>query len=212
MIAYAKTLDTLVLVNKEVARVDSRLLASSLHKSHKDLMALIHKYVDRLRGFGHLPFQKEVGAREQGGGNAARFALLNEDQSLFLLTLSRNTDRTVDLKAKLVKAFGEARRAAETGTEYLPTYHALHDEIHTLSAGSTNERFVHMNLNKLLNKTVGIEAGQRHRLDQAPRAFLIVAQAVAAQAMHGATDHHQGYERAKLAMAPLAQLSIGGAA
>ena len=49
MIADAKTLDTLALVNKEVARVDSRLLASSLHKPHKVLMALIHKYVDRLR-------------------------------------------------------------------------------------------------------------------------------------------------------------------
>lgn len=202
----------LVLVKKEVARVDSRLLASSLHKSHKVLMELIHKYADKLRGHGHLPFQTEVGAREQGGGKAERFALLNEDQSFLLLTLTRNTARTVDLKSKLVKAFGEARRAAETGTEYLPTYHALHDEIHALAAGSTNERFVHMNLNKLLNKTVGIGAGQRHRLDQAPRAFLIVAQAVAAQAMHGATDHHQGYERAKLAMAPLAQLSIGGVA
>ena len=211
MIAYAKTLDTLVLVNKEVARVDSRLLASSLHKSHKVLMELIHKYADKLRGHGHLPFQKEVGIREQGGGNAARFALLNEDQSFLLLTLTRNTDRTVDLKSKLVKAFGEARRAAETGTEYLPTYHALHDEIHVLAAGSTKERFMHMNVNKMLNKAVCIGPGQRQHLGQASRALLIVAQAVAAQAMRGAVDHHEGYELAKLAMVPLAQLSIGGA-
>ena len=203
---------TLALVNsKNAARVDSRLLATSLHKSHKVLMGLIHKYADKLRGHGHLPFQTEVGAREQGGGKAERFALLNEDQSFLLLTLTRNTVRTVDLKSKLVKAFGEARRAAETGTEYLPTYHALHDEIHALAAGSTNERFMHMNLNKLLNKTVGIGSGQRHRLSQASKALMIVAQAMAAQAIRGSVDHRQGYGRAKLAMSSLAQLSIGGA-
>ena len=209
MIADTKTLDTLVLVNKEVARVDSRLLASSLNKSHKDLMALIHKYADRLRGYGILPFQTEV---ITGRGQPEKFALLNENQSYAVLTLTRNTTRTVDLKFKLVAAFSEARHAAETGIEYLPAYHALHDEIHALAAGSTNERFMHMNANKLMNKTVGIGPGQRNHLSPVKQSLMIVAQAVAAQAMHGATDHHQGYERAKLAMAPLAQLSIGGAA
>ena len=208
MIADVKALDTLALVNKEVARVDSRLLAVNMQKDHANLFELVKTYRTEFEQHGLLRFQ----AGKANGGRPERFALLNEDQAYFLLTLTRNTKRTVALKSKLVKAFGEARRAAETGTEYLPTYHALHDEIHALAAGSTNERFVHMNLNKLVNKTVGIGAGQRHCLEQAPRAFLIVAQAVAAQAMHGASDHHQGYERAKLAMAPLAQLSIGGAA
>jgi phage regulator Rha-like protein len=35
--------------------------------------------------------------------------LLNEDQAFFLLSLSRNTDRVVELKASLIMAFREAR-------------------------------------------------------------------------------------------------------
>ena len=45
----------------------------------------------------------------QHGGGDARFALLNEDQAFFLLSLSRNTDRVVELKANLIMAFREAR-------------------------------------------------------------------------------------------------------
>ena len=211
MIADANPLDTLALVNKEVARVDSRLLAANMQKDHANLFELVKTYRAEFEQHGKVRFETGPSASSRTG-QSERFALLNEDQAYFMLTLTRNTKRTVALKSKLVKAFGEARRAAEIGTEYLPTYRALHDEIHALASGSPNERFVHMNLNKLVNKTVCIGAGQRHCLEQAPRAFLIVAQAVAAQAMHGAVDHHQGYERAKLAMAPLAQLSIGGAA
>ncbi|MGO0632070.1 Rha family transcriptional regulator [Pseudomonas sp. SAR267] len=90
-------------------RVDSRLLAKQLGTQHKSSMELIDKYAGKIRRFGHLPFQTEVGKRAQGGGKAERFALLNEDQAFFLLALSRNTDRVVDLKADLIMAFREAR-------------------------------------------------------------------------------------------------------
>lgn len=91
-----------------------------------------------------------------------RFALLNEDQAYLLLTYSRNTARVRVLKVRLVKAFREARLCADTRkAEYLPTYHRMHDVIHDLASGSPNEKFVHANVNKLVNKVAGVEAGQR---------------------------------------------------
>ncbi|WP_223516336.1 Rha family transcriptional regulator [Pseudomonas sp. GL-B-19] len=90
-------------------RVDSRVLAEQLGTQHKSSIELIDKYADKIRRFGHLPFQTEVGKRVQGGGKAERFALLNEDQAFLLLALSRNTDRVVELKSSLVMAFREAR-------------------------------------------------------------------------------------------------------
>ena len=94
---------------RDEPRVDSRVLAEQLSTQHKNSIELIHKYADKLRRLGHLPFQTEVGKRVQGGGKAKRFALLNEDQAFLVLALSRNTDCVVELKFDLVVAFGEAR-------------------------------------------------------------------------------------------------------
>ena len=180
------------------ARIDSRLLAQGFGNKHKGTMALIDRYADRFRVHGQLTFKKTVGKRKQGGGNAERYALLNEDQAYFLLSLSRNNDTVVALKSKLIKAFGNARRAADLRkTEYLPGHHQLHDALHALAAGSSNERYVHMNVNKLLNKFAGIEAGQRTNAALPHQAMLIVGQLVASNATLGALDHHDGYQRIK---------------
>jgi phage regulator Rha-like protein len=180
------------------ARIDSRMLARQLANRHKAVMALIERYADRFKAHGQLTFKKAVGKRKQGGGNAERYALLNEDQSYFLLSLSRNTDSVVALKSKLIKAFGMARRVADLRkTEYLPGYHELHDTMHTLAHGSPNEHHVHMNINKLLNTFAGIEAGQRANAAMPQQALLIVGQLVASKAAQGATDHHDGYRSIK---------------
>lgn len=195
---------------KAEPRIDSRLVAMQLGNKHKATMALIERYTDKFKTFGQLPFKKEVGDRAQGGGNPERFALLNEDQAFLLLSLSRNNDRVVKLKVNLVKAFGEARRAAgQHGTEYLPTYHQLHDELHMLAAGSEHERHVHINVNRLINKTVGIEAGQRGAAPMPTQSMLAVAQIVAAKAAHGAPDHRAGYQRIKTALVNLSAITLG---
>lgn len=92
-------------------RVDSRQLAGHLGVKHKHTLELIRRYASKFKRFGQLPFQTAVGASPHGGGNGQRFALLNEDQCYFLLALSRNTERVVDLKADLVAAFSAARKA-----------------------------------------------------------------------------------------------------
>ena len=90
-------------------RVDSRQLAEQLDNKHKNSIALIERYSEKFKEFGLLAFETEARPAGQHGGGDVRFALLNEDQAFFLLSLSRNTDRVVELKASLIMAFREAR-------------------------------------------------------------------------------------------------------
>ncbi|MDP1742929.1 Rha family transcriptional regulator [Polaromonas sp.] len=192
---------------KTETRVDTRLMAMHLGNQHRHVMALIEKYAKSFVAFGKVLFQR-ASSLDSATGQRERFALLNEDQAFFLLSLSRNSDRVVDLKVKLIQAFSEARRAADQRQgEYLPTYHQLHDVIHSLACESSNEKFVHMNVNKLVNKAAGVEAGQRAALALPQQSLLIVAQAVAANALRGAADHHAGYERVKQSLQALAAVT-----
>ena len=189
-----------LVTKKAEPRIDSRLLAQHLGNKHENVMQLLRDYRADFEPFGILRFET---GEITGRGQPVKFALLNEDQAYLLLAYSRNTAKVRALKVKLVLAFGEARRAAELTAEYLPTYHGLHDQLHTLAAGSPNERWAHANLNKLVNKAAGIEAGQRPAAGVPQKAMLIAAQHIATQAMQGATNHHEGYARAKTALAPL---------
>lgn len=98
----------LVSVNDEV-RVDSRLIAEQLDIQHKNTIELISKYVDKFNRFGVLPFET---CKPNSSGRPERYCLLNEDQTYFLLSLSRNTEKVVDLKVNLVMAFSNARNNA----------------------------------------------------------------------------------------------------
>lgn len=188
------------------ARIDSRTLARGLKNKHKAVLTLLDRYLATFKSHGQLTFKKEVGDRKQGGGMAERFALLNENQAYLLLNLSRNTEIVVALKSKLITAFSDARRAANMRqTEYLPSYHQLQDVIHLKAAGSANERHVHINVAKLLNKTVGLEAGQRASAPVPQQAMMIVAQVIATNAMQAAQDHHDGYQLVKQSMLALAE-------
>lgn len=189
-------------------RVDSRVLADKLQNQHKNVIELVERYEEHFARFGKVAFETEP----LPSGQRAKFALLNEDQSYFLLSLSRNTDHVVELKANLVAAFSEARKPRGPEEEYLPTYHALHELVHTLAAESKNSKFVHMNVNKLINKTIGVEPGKRHNLPVPRKSLMVVAQAAATHAMATAKDHHDGYQMAKSAMQmlqPVAQQLAG---
>lgn len=197
-------------VSDKEPRADSRELARHLGVEHRNVFDLIKVHRADFELLGVLPIETAKPRAGSTGGRPERFAMLLEDQAILLLALSRNTPRVRLLKVRLVKAFGEVRRSKDLWqAEYLPTYHALHDGISHLAKGSTNERFVHMNVNKLVNRSIGVDAGQRPGLTLARRSMLIVAQATAEQAMHGATDHHDGYARAKSALTQLSASLIG---
>lgn len=182
-------------------RVDSRLIAEQLGLQHKNVIAQIRSYLDDFKQLGPVAFQTRVVKRPQGGGVPTEYAMLNEDQAYLLLTFSRNTVKIRQLKVRLVQAFREARQAQDIHqAEYLPAYHHLHDEISRLADGSEKQRFVHINVNRVINKAVGVRSGERHTLPLPSKSLLIVAQSVALQAMSGAQDHREGYKAAKTAL------------
>ncbi|MBU1691812.1 MAG: Rha family transcriptional regulator [Gammaproteobacteria bacterium] len=203
---YSPEMLPLVVV-KEVACVDSRIIAGQLGTKHKNTFELILKFESEFQELNHLLFKTAVGKRVQGGGNAERFALLSEDQAFLLLALSRNSKRVVRLKLKLVQAFRQARDAVEIAKDYLPGYHQLQNEAKHLAevahaAGSTTpERTFHINVNRLVNNACGVEPGQRASLTLQQRIAVtsagFVAQKAIARALDAGADHHEAYAMAK---------------
>lgn len=87
--------------------VDSRLVADKLGIAHKNLLATIDKYLDRIQSaFQVIAFE----TRKSERGKPERFAWLTEPQATFLMTLSRNTDEVVQCKLELVEAFEKAKQ------------------------------------------------------------------------------------------------------
>lgn len=85
-------------------RVDSRLIASELGNIHKNVVEMIRKYSKRLEKYGRVTFET-IPFETNGGLQNAVFCYLNEKQSTFLVTLSKNSDRAVDLKQKLTDSY-----------------------------------------------------------------------------------------------------------
>ena len=194
---------------KAEPRVDSRLLAQHLGNQHKNVFELVKNYKADFEQLGKVTFQTEA----LPSGQLEKFALLNEDQAYLLLTYSRNTATVRALKIKMVAAFGDARRAAEVReAEYLPSYHAMHDAIKRAANGSPNERFMHMNANKELNRLAGVQPGHRAGAGQLQQSILAVGSAMAAKAILEAPSGHGVQQRIKTALAPLAGvLALPGA-
>lgn len=186
--------------SKGEARIDSRLIALNLSIKHKHLIELVRNHQDDFYEFGILRFQTAVFS---GVGQPEKFLMLNEDQAYLLLAYSRNTAKVRSLKIGLVKAFRDARRAADVRQgEYLPSYHALHDAIHARFGGSENERFLHMNANKVINKLAGIQAGERKTAGMLQQSLLAVGSALAAMAVL-ASSGSKPHQAIKDALQPL---------
>lgn len=158
---------------KSELRTDSRLLAGFLDHRHRTILENIDKYSTELRSISRLPF--ETGTLEtRGGVQSQRYAMLDEDQCYFLLTLMRNNERVVAAKLALVKAFKNARaqlalrdvvrldgklvRKAETDSIKLLVEYAS-------ANGSKSANRYYANVTKMTNTLLGIEAGQREELD-----------------------------------------------
>lgn len=187
-------------------RVDSRVVARRLGRDHQNVYEMVKDYQSDFEQLGILRFET---GEIKGRGQPEKFVLLNEDQAYLLLAYSRNTKRVRQAKIALVMAFRAARLAADiTKTEYLPTYHELHDQVGLLASGSGNARFVHMNVNKAINQAIGIDAGERGRLGIPRRSLLVVAQSLGCLSMAGAKDHHDGYQLLKKALQNIEALRI----
>lgn len=115
-----------IVVTEEEYRVDSRLVAQSLGIEHESFMRTITTYQADIEELGLLRF--EIGAvknPEARGTKYLKYTMLNENQAIFLATLSRNTRQVVSFKLKLTKAFALARQQIPTPVE--PSLNSLWD-------------------------------------------------------------------------------------
>lgn len=93
--------------------VDSRLIALQLGIEHETFVRTIKKYETKIeQRFGCIRF--EIGVPDKPTGNPPKFAWLDENQAIFLMTLSRNTDQVIECKANLVEAFSKAKEVIKT--------------------------------------------------------------------------------------------------
>ncbi len=185
-------------------RVDSRVIAQHLGVDHKATIQLIDRYIEQLKRFGQLTFKMCVVNRPQGGGAKTRYMLLNRSQAELLLTLSRNTPQSLELKVQLILAFDQARSSLESSGNYIPYYHAAHESLQNVLGNSVSSAppvVHHMNLEKLINKTFGLTAGTRNK--QPPEIKLMVGSAMAlatrvyAHAYRSGASHKEAYSSFK---------------
>ena len=154
---------------KSEFRVDSRLLAPELIHRHRTILENIDKYKSQFESLGQLTFQTQLGYNNI----PVRFALLNEDQCYFLLTLMRNNNHIVAAKLKLVKAFRDARtQLAKRDIARIEGKQVRHSETDAIrdlveyarTNGSENADMYYMTITKMTNAALNIATGQRDNL------------------------------------------------
>ena len=165
------------IVNMDGLRVDTRTLAPKLDVRHRGIIQNIRSYETEFSELGRVLFEKAP-LSTPGGTQEIVYALLNEDQAYFLLTLSRNSPMVVRAKLSLVKAFKSARETLEHSTlarlEGKKARRIETDSIKRLveyatQQGSKSADKYYMSVTKMTYDLLGLEAGQRDKLtkDQA---------------------------------------------
>ena len=160
---------------KHESLVDSRIIAAHLGNHSRHTMALIRSYELQFKSLGVMRFQTAKPTKGGKGGRPESYALLTEDQCYFLLTLCTNSEPAVTLKLKLVTAFKEMRESLAANVDYLPCYRECHDAVSQLvrQSGSTAPEYIHhMNIEKMINRSLGIPAGERKHLPPSMRSAL----------------------------------------
>lgn len=209
------------IINKE-PRTDSRLLASVLDHRHRTILENIDKNLTHLSELGSLPFETEVNSREDGrGGQAQRYAMLNEDQCYFLLTLMRNNAHVVKAKLELVKAFRDVRNElmkrdlarADGKVARLGETDAIKSLVEYATAnGASKAEWYYANITKMTNSLLGIKAGTRDKLDSIKLKQLGVVETIVELAIRDGLNNGLDYqdiyklakERASMVQQPLA--------
>ena len=98
-------MNALVEIRHNEPMTTSEILAVGVDLQHKNVVSLIRGHVGHLADFGEVAFQTRLNPQ----GSPTEFAWLNEGQSLFLLTLMRNSPVVIEFKKALIRAFLELR-------------------------------------------------------------------------------------------------------
>ena len=202
--------DISIIYSANELRTDSRDLASLLDHRHRTIFESITKYNSELLELGILPFETERLKTEQLGDREHKFAMLNEDQCYFVLTLMRNNAHVVKAKLQLVKAFRDARtqlanrdiaRVDGKQVRNLETK-AIADLVEYAKAkGSKSADLYYANITKMTNAMIGIKAGERDNLNARTLGDIAVMEKIVANAVsdgiNAGMDYKDIYKLAK---------------
>ncbi|RLA39702.1 MAG: hypothetical protein DRR42_26810 [Gammaproteobacteria bacterium] len=84
-------------------RISSALVAESIGVENRAINSLIRKHEKLLSTFGQVTFEMSPSGQK-------KIVLLNEDQAIFILTLSKNSEKVVTFKHQLVTEFSRIKR------------------------------------------------------------------------------------------------------
>lgn len=195
-----------VILKGDDSRIDSRIVARLLGIQHASFIRTLEQHQGELAECGIFRFQ--IG-KISGRGRPEKYAMLNEVQFVFSITLSRNTPRVVQAKKAVVLAFGQARRLLAAQGHYLPAYHALHTAAQQPQAAaqargsSAPAHAPHINLERLNNKLLGRKAGERADYIPAEKAVLAtlcqLEQRAIERTINDGGDDRQAFQAAKSA-------------
>lgn len=114
----------LVDVQKGEPTTTTLQIALGLGIQHASVIKIVKTYLPDLQEFGRVKFESSYNQgelvnsgfeiRNSNQGRHTRYAVLNEQQAYFLMTLMRNSPKVIDFKKALVKAFFEARTLLQT--------------------------------------------------------------------------------------------------
>lgn len=115
--------------------VDSRLIAEELGIEHRSLLSTIESRLPEIESeFGAVAFEITPRKDNNKGGSQPKVAYLTEEQATFIMTLSRNTDKVVQAKIHLVKAFSKAKQALQSvNPELLSMFSEMNNRMKLLS-------------------------------------------------------------------------------
>jgi len=94
----------LVVLEKNEPVTTSLIIAEGVKKAHHSIMTLVRKYESNIKKKGTLEFRIQ-----KTKGRPQEYAVLNERQTTFLITLMRNSDVIVSFKENLVDEFYKMR-------------------------------------------------------------------------------------------------------
>lgn len=142
-------------VGKGILVTDSKIISEKTNKTHSNVQRLILKYQDHLREFGKVGTQIRTTVNNQ----QEKVYLLNEMQSIFLITLMRNNEQVLTFKKELVKAFfimrNELQARKETRNLGVSIRRSLTDAIKNKVDDDTNfKHYAYSNYSKLVYKKV----------------------------------------------------------
>ena len=91
---------TFVELRNNVPKASTLVIAEGMHIKHRAVLELVDRYEERFKRLGPFTFETE-----KSGGRPTRLSWLNEEQTIFVCSLMRNSERVVDFKERLASDF-----------------------------------------------------------------------------------------------------------